>query len=107
MTFARPLEQRYALPSHGISGEVAFVLPEHEGLALAAAARAAVEGAFVGDFDPDTYRSDRKDRSIESSPLLPPSNADKTAYEAAFPEGVILGESQNFTRSLVNEPGNR
>jgi leucyl aminopeptidase len=27
--------------------------------------------------------------------------------EAAFAEGVIIGESQNFTRALVNEPGNK
>ena len=27
--------------------------------------------------------------------------------EAAFAEGVIVGESQNFTRVLVNEPGNK
>jgi leucyl aminopeptidase len=87
--------------------QVTFVLPEHEGLNLAASARAAVEGAFVGDFDPDTYRSDRKDRSIEQFTVIAPANADKTPIQAAFREGVILGESQNFTRALVNEPGNR
>ena len=32
--------------------------------------------------------------------------ADEAAIRAAFAEGVIIGESQNFTRSLVNEPGN-
>jgi len=36
-----------------------------------------------------------------------PSNSDQAAVEAAFAEGVIVGESQNFTRSLVNEPGNK
>ncbi len=86
---------------------VTLVLPEHEGISLAAAARAAVEGAFVGDFDPDTYRSDRKDRAIEQFTVVAPANADKKVVEAAFREGVILGESQNFTRALVNEPGNR
>ncbi|MGB9406167.1 MAG: leucyl aminopeptidase, partial [Terracidiphilus sp.] len=69
--------------------------------------RAAVEGALVGDFDPDTYRSDRKDQSVESFTLAAPAGAGKAALEAAFAEGVILGESQNFTRSLVNEPGNK
>jgi len=34
-----------------------------------------------------------------------PTEAEKAALEAALAEGVILGESQNFTRSLVNEPG--
>ncbi len=87
--------------------QVTFVLPEHDGLDLAGVARAAVEGAFVGDFDPDTYKSDRKDRSIEQFTVVATGRADKPAVEAAFREGVILGESQNFTRALVNEPGNR
>jgi leucyl aminopeptidase len=32
---------------------------------------------------------------------------DKAATDAAFHEGNIIGESQNFTRDLVNEPGNK
>jgi leucyl aminopeptidase len=87
--------------------ELAFALPEAELLAAGPCARAAVEGAFVGDFDPDTYRSDRKDQSVKSFTLAVPAAAGKTAVEAAFAEGVIVGESQNFTRSLVNEPGNK
>ncbi len=85
---------------------LAFALPDSKTL-LSAGARAAVEGAFVGDFDPDTYRSDRKDQSIESFTLVAPVAADKAAIGAAFDEGVIIGESQNFTRTLVNEPGNK
>jgi leucyl aminopeptidase len=96
---------RFAKP-RGIR-ELAILLPEHDGLDLAAATQAAVEGAFVGDYDPDTYRSDRKDRSIEQLTILAPQGADKSAVEKAFREGVVLGESQNFTRELVNEPGNR
>jgi leucyl aminopeptidase len=96
---------RFAKP-RGIR-EVAFVLPEHDALDLAGAARAAVEGAFVGDFDPDTYRSDRKDRAVEKFTVVAPASAPKSAMEAAFREGVVIGESQNFARTLVNEPGNR
>jgi len=70
-------------------------------------ARAAMEGAFVGDYDADTYRSDRKDQSVQGFTLIAPAGADKKAVEAAFGEGVIVGESQNFTRALVNEPGNK
>jgi leucyl aminopeptidase len=61
----------------------------------------------VGDFDPDTYRSDRKDQSVQSFAVAAPAGADRKAVEAAFAEGVIIGESQNFARSLVNEPGNK
>jgi leucyl aminopeptidase len=100
-----------------------FAVQELETLPLARCTRAAVEGALVGDFDPDTYRSDRKDQSVQSFTLVAPigaapADADKTknadndkqqkaVLEAAFAEGVILGESQNFTRTLVNEPGNK
>ena len=87
--------------------ELVFALPVASELDAAYGARAAVEGAFVGDFDPDTYRSDRKDQSVESFTLAAPACADKAALKAAFAEGVIVGESQNFTRSLVNEPGNK
>ena len=87
--------------------ELVFALPESELLPAASCARAAVEGAFIGDFDPDTYRSDRKDQSVESFTLTAPAGVDRAALEAAFAEAIIIGESQNFTRSLVNEPGNK
>ena len=96
---------RYAKP-RGIR-EIAFALPEAETLAMTGCSRAAAEGALVGDFDPDTYKSDRKDQSVQSFTLAAPSNVDRTALGAAFAEGVIVGESQNLTRSLVNEPGNK
>jgi leucyl aminopeptidase len=96
---------RYAKP-RGIR-ELVLALPSTESLPAAGGARAAVEGAFVGDFDPDTYRSDRKDQSIQSFTAVAPAGADRKAIEAAFAEGVIVGESQNFARSLVNEPGNK
>jgi leucyl aminopeptidase len=87
--------------------ELVFALPEAAFLPPDPCVRAAVEGAFVGDFDPDTYRSDRKDVSVQSFTLAAPAQANKGAYQAAFNEGVIIGESQNFTRTLVNEPGNK
>ncbi len=86
--------------------ELVLALPNDETLGGATAARAAAEGAFVGDFDPDTYRSDRKDLSVQSFTLAAPGAADQAALQAAFAAGAIVGESQNFTRTLVNEPGN-
>jgi leucyl aminopeptidase len=87
--------------------ELALALPELEALSASGSVCAAVEGALVGDFDPDTYRSDRKDQSVESFALVAAAGADKAALKAAFAEGVIVGESQNLTRSMVNEPGNK
>jgi leucyl aminopeptidase len=87
--------------------ELVFALPELESLAAGPSARAAAEGAFLGDFDPDTYRSDRKDLSVQSFVLAVAASRDKGAVQAGFAEGAIVGESQNFCRSLVNEPGNK
>jgi len=92
--------------------ELVFALPDPSadlGLSLepVTLARASAEGAFVGDLDPDTYRSDRKDVSVQSFTLAAPPSADQATIRTAFNEGVIIGESQNFARSLVNEPGNK
>jgi len=69
--------------------------------------RAIAEGAIVADFDSDTYRTDRRDRSVESLNIIVPTGADKTAAETGHREGVIVAESQNFARTLINEPGNK
>jgi leucyl aminopeptidase len=85
--------------------ELSIAIPE--GLDPVAVTRALVEGAYIGDFDPDTYRSDRKDQSIEQLTVVAGDGAKQTAtFEIGVREGVILGEAQNFTRTLVNEPGN-
>jgi leucyl aminopeptidase len=97
---------RFAKP-RGIR-ELTMALPENfsEGLPHAVT-QAAVEGAVVGDFDADTYRSDRKDRSIQTLTVAAAADSDRPVIEAAVREGIIIGESQNFARSLVNEPGNK
>jgi leucyl aminopeptidase len=95
---------RFAKP-RGIR-ELVMALPESELLAQPGCVRAAAEGAQVGDLDPDTYRSDRKDMSVESFKLAAPDTSARAALEAALAEGAIVGESQNFARALVNEPAN-
>ncbi len=95
---------RFAKP-RGIR-ELVFALPGIE-LPAGLCARAAVEGAIAGDFDPDTYRTDRKDRRVTTFALAVPEDEDKAILETSFAEGVIAGESQTFARELVNEPGNK
>jgi len=60
----------------------AFVLPE-----LASgpeeAMRAIVEGAYVADFDPDTYRSDRKDYSTKEITVIGSPGSDQGALQRA------------------------
>ena len=83
---------------------LAFITPS--AMDASEAVKAVVEGAFVGDFDVDTYRSDRKDQSLHELTVVAPANGDQKALQRALDEGRTLGESQNFTRELVNEPGN-
>ncbi len=81
----------------------AFVAPS--GIPAEEAVRAIVEGAHVGNFDPDYYRSDRKDQKIDALAIV--ASGDQAALEKAAKEAQVIGESQNFTRDLVNEPSNR
>ena len=71
------------------------------------AVKSIVEGAFVGNFDPDYYKSDRKEQKIDELTVLVPGEASTQSLQTAMDQGRIIGEAQNFTRDLVNEPGNR
>jgi leucyl aminopeptidase len=82
----------------------AFLAPE-ENIAAEEAVKAIVEGALVGDFDPDTYKSDRKDQAVESVTVV--ARGDQTRLQKAQDEARVVGESQNLTRDLANEPSNR
>jgi leucyl aminopeptidase len=84
--------------------DLALTFPEHETLPAALTARALAEGALVADFDIDFYRADRKDQSITTTTILHPTPTPE--IQRALDEGIILAESQNFARTLVNEPGN-
>jgi leucyl aminopeptidase len=96
--------------------DIAIAFPEDRALAdehidtlpCYLAARAVAEGALLADFDIDLYRTDRKDHSIHSLTVLFPDADDETRKDtqSGWDDGIILGESQNFTRALVNEPGN-
>ncbi len=53
----------------------------------------------MGDFDPDTYRSDRKDQSVQSFTVVASGNSDKAALEASLAEGIVISESQRFNHA--------
>jgi leucyl aminopeptidase len=67
---------------------------------------AAVEGAILGDYEPDQLKTDAKkaETRLESFTIL--ASEPDTAIAEAVERGRILAESQNFTRDLVNEPAN-
>jgi len=96
--------------------EIAIAFPEDfalddehmESLPAGLLSRAIMEGALVAEVDYDTYRSDRKDRSVDSLTLVARESEESTRKEIqnGYDEGVIVGGAQNFARALVNEPGN-
>ena len=92
-----------SLKTRGIRS-FAFLLPEN-GVSQEEGVRAVVEGSFVGNFDPDVYKSDRKDQTIDTVTVV--ARGDQSLLQRAMEEAQIVGESQNFTRELVNEPSNR
>ncbi len=72
-----------------------------------AAAQAVVEGLIVADFESDKYRTDRKNREIESVSLCGFDGGLGADLQAAIENGRALAESQNFARDLINEPSNK
>ena len=80
---------------------VAFALePEFAGDDFASAA---IEGAILGDFEPDRYKKGDDKKSVEVFTLA----GDTPGLEAAVERGRVLAEAQNFSREMVNEPANR
>ena len=69
-------------------------------------AAAAIEGALLGDYDPDGYKTDEKkgEKKLESFSVAAPESAAELA--AAVDRGRVLAEAQNFARDLAYEPGN-
>src|SRR2546423_6575092 len=80
----------------------AFVAPNN--IAGEDAVKAIVEGAFVGNFDSDTYKSDRKDQKLDALTVV--AHGDQASVQRAMNEAGIIGESQNFTRQFGDEPRN-
>ncbi|HST52273.1 MAG TPA: leucyl aminopeptidase [Pyrinomonadaceae bacterium] len=80
------------------------LVPRLEGDAELAAA-AAVEGALMGLFEPDKYRTiEKEERAVEQLQVVV-EGADEEALRRGAERGRIVGESVNFTRDLANEPG--
>jgi len=84
--------------------ELAWILGSSEPGAVAAV----VDGALVADYDADRYRTERNgEKGIDNLWLATGGDPLPAEAEAGLHRGRILGEAQNFTRDLVNEPSNR
>ncbi|HEX8559699.1 MAG TPA: leucyl aminopeptidase [Pyrinomonadaceae bacterium] len=72
----------------------------------ARAAAAAVEGAVIGLFEPDKYRTiEKEERAVERLVVVADAGADGAALGRGAERGRVVGESVNFARDLANEPG--
>jgi len=91
------------LRSRGVR-ELAWILGSTEPGAVASV----VDGALVADYDADSYRIERNGaKGIDYLMLATDGETLPPEAEAAHQRGRIVGEAQNFTRELVNEPSNR
>jgi leucyl aminopeptidase len=68
-------------------------------------AAAAVEGAILGEFEPDRYKTADDKKSVEAF-VVAAAGADE-ALEQAVTRARVIAEAQNFTRALANEPANK
>jgi leucyl aminopeptidase len=81
------------------------LVPRLEGGDAEDAAAAAVEGAVMGLFEPDKYRTiEKEERAVEQLQVVVEGAQDEALRRGAE-RGRVVGESVNFTRDLANEPG--
>ena len=71
-------------------------------------AQAIAEGSIAANFESDKYKTEKKNgKTIDSVSIVGYSDSEKAAGEKGLARGVVIAESQNFTRDLVNEPSNK
>jgi leucyl aminopeptidase len=86
--------------------KIAFLVSENE--ADEATAQAIAEAVITANFETDKYKTDKKpDKNIEAVAIVGFPESGRGAGEAGISKGRVLGEAQNFTRDLVNEPSNK
>jgi len=64
-----------------------------------------VEGALMGLFEPDKYRTQEKEKREIEKLVVAIEGADSSELTRGVERGRIIGEAINFTRDLANEPG--
>ncbi|HXD32783.1 MAG TPA: leucyl aminopeptidase [Pyrinomonadaceae bacterium] len=80
------------------------IVPRSEGDAETEASTV-VEGAIMGLFEPDKYRTVDKENRLLDKIVVSLAGADAAAIDRGAERGRIIGESVNFTRDMANEPG--
>jgi leucyl aminopeptidase len=86
--------------------KIAFLVSESE--ADEAAAQAITEAVITANFETDKYKTDKKaEKNIEAAAIMGFPESARGVGEAGISKGRVIGEAQNFTRDLVNEPSNK
>ena len=83
--------------------EAAFALPVPEGSGTREAAEAAAEGAALGLYRFDRYKTNEEPRELETFTLV---SDDEGAVEAGAGAGTKLAAAALLARDLANEPSN-
>ncbi|MGA9769531.1 MAG: leucyl aminopeptidase [Blastocatellia bacterium] len=76
-------------------------------LDLGKSAQAATEGALIGLFEPDMYKTENKEeRRIDELVLLSAASGSEDELARGVERGRIIAEAVNMARELSNEPSN-
>ncbi len=76
------------------------------GPSLEALATAAAEGAILGDYEPDQYKTgDKETQAVETFSVAAPGESG--GMNEPLDRALIIAEAQNFARALASEPANR
>src|SRR5437899_1425036 len=85
-----------------------FALLVREAHATEESAQAIAEGALAANFEPDKYKTDKKnEKNIDTVTVAGFSDRERTAGEKGLAKGRIVADAQNFARDLINEPSNK
>ena len=85
-----------------------FAFLVREGDANDTTAQAIAEGAIAATFEPDKYKTEKKDaKPVDAILLAGYTDAERGAGEKGLTRGRVIAESQNFARDLINEPSNK
>ena len=86
--------------------QFAFMVREAE--TTAESAQAVTEGLIFANFESDKYKTEKKNgKEVDAVLLSGWDGESRAAGEAGLQRGRIIGDAQNFTRDLVNEPSNK
>jgi len=69
--------------------------------------QAIVEGLITANFETDKYKTDKKEKKIDSVLLVGFPDGALSEVRKGMERGRVIADAQNFTRDLVNEPSNK